>query len=363
MTFTSRLSFVTTALTLSLFSMIALPRASFAEVYTLSNGNTLEGIAQIAPSHLDADLEGVEATNLRAVGSVVYVTYNSAGASSKGAFEAIDIADIRHPRSLSVIKYDQFEFADIAIVGDRAYVVGQENTSSHQGAVLKMINIASARNPVDMGSLALEGYAATSIRIRDGRALVSTGDNGAIEILDLPHDGLPVVRTKIPFANALFSSATSSRYYALGGADTTQFVSFDPSTGDPLQNVEIAGSETPSPARFQLKNGTAFINAEKSGFSLVDLKSFNLLSQVNLPGTGNGLDVIGDRAYLAQGEAGLYLVDVRNKRKPEVIGNLDFHHVGESTNQVRYYRDCVFKYLLVANGSGGLRIFKLGFGL
>jgi hypothetical protein len=361
MNFKSRVSLTTTAMILGLLSSLATPRTSFAETYSLSNGQTMEDLAQLDPSHLDADLAGVEATNLRVVGSVVFVTYNSAGVSAKGAFEAIDISNIRHPRSLAVIKYDNFGFADIAISGNRAYVVGQENLPSHQGAVLKMIDISNPRVPSDMGSLPLDGYAATSIRIRDGKAIVSTGDNGAIEILDLQPSGLPTVHAQIPFANALFSAAANGFYYALGGVNSTEFASFNPENGDQIHSVEISGSETPSPARFQLRDNVAYINAEKSGFSLVDLKTFNLLSQVELPGTGNGLDVVGDRAYLAQGEAGLYLVDVKNKRRPCVLGNLNFHHVGESTNQVRYYRDCIFKTLLVANGSGGLRIFKLNF--
>jgi hypothetical protein len=357
------------AVSLLSLTMTAWTKIAWAETFPL-DGADVDSLGSLPLSHLPASLTGVEATNLRATSSVAYVTYNSAGAASSGAFEAVDFSDIRHPRALGILKYSDTEFADLAVEGQVAYVVGQINDSVHQGAVLKVIDISCPEHLRDMGNVYLSGYAATSIQIKHGQAIVSVGDNSGVQIFQLDDDGLPKLANTLAVPNALDSVLYHGDYLALGGEGQTSLYAYRHSDLSPVTSIGISDQTSPSPARFQVRRDFGYINDERSGLNIVDLSvlsdgKITLSSKTAVPGTGNGLDVRHHFVFLAQGEAGLYVVDARDKSAPKILGNLDFHYTGESTNQVRAIRRFEWwpfgfhEYLLVANGSGGFRTFEL----
>lgn len=350
---------------------IILASVARADVYSLNPTQSLEDVVKLAPSHLrtsfekfaGVDLTGIQATNLWIDGHIVYVTYNHAGAGSQGALEAVDISDLKNPRPLSILSFDQFEFSDIAVSHGRAYIVGQEDLPAHQGAVLKMIDISDPAKMADLGSVSLPGYAAVSIQIHDCQAVVATGNNAGVSVLSLDPNALPTPVVSFSAANALYAHESCGKYWVLGGEGETSLSSFDAKTLKADSQVALNYQTTQSPARFVTRLDTAYVTAENAGFSTVDLHRATLLGHLPVPGTGNGLDLHGKYAYLAQGGSGLYVADVGDPSNPRLLGHLDFNYPDQSTNQVKYYGsplDCGCSgYLIVANGEDGLRVFRL----
>lgn len=104
-------------------------------------------------------------------------------------------------------------------------------------------------------------------------------------------------------------------------------------------------------------DGTCTITASNSGFSAVaqgSVRTFNpiAVSAFDLPnGYPNNVDVDGDFAYVADGDAGLAVVDVSNRNAPTLASMLALPGFG-SANDIRVAGGLAY----IADGSGGLRI-------
>ncbi|QSP95534.1 Ig-like domain-containing protein [Marinobacter salinisoli] len=75
-------------------------------------------------------------------------------------------------------------------------------------------------------------------------------------------------------------------------------------------------------------DGSAEIEVTLNGLSVtvpVQVEQFDpeALSAIAIPGYANNVDVQGDYAFVAAGEAGLKVVDTSDKRAPEIIGSMD----------------------------------------
>jgi hypothetical protein len=75
------------------------------------------------------------------------------------------------------------------------------------------------------------------------------------------------------------------------------------------------------------QNGSAAVTVTNSGFSAtvpVTVSAFSptALSYLELPGYANAVDIAGNYAYIADGIAGLQLVDVRDRRSPVIVAGV-----------------------------------------
>lgn len=315
-------------------------------------------------------VEGLEATNLKVEGNRVYVVFNTAGAAVRGALEVYDVSDRGKPRPIGSLSYSNAEFSDVAIKGQYAYLVGDELDANRQGAVLKVIDISNPATPREVSKVEINGYTATSIQLDGDEAVVSVGDNAGVAVFDISVPSAPTIETTIGLLGSLYAKQYRGDIVTLSGSVSTRVSLFhgDGSTdGTPLV---ISSHCATSPARFKIRGHVLYTNAEATGLSIVSLPhlfdgQLRLVSQAAVPGTGNGLDLVGDRLFLAQGNKGLYVFDVSNQQSPKNLGQLNFHFPGESTNEVKYVEDhhqCDRAHdcgsLYVANGKGGLRVFE-----
>ena len=100
--------------------------------------------------------------------------------------------------------------------------------------------------------------------------------------------------------------------------------------------------------------GTATVTAEVAGFSAsaeatIDAFSPTPLSWLQIPGFANAVDVSGQHAFIAAGEAGLQIVDVSDLRAPFIAGFLD---TPGNANDVKVEGNLAY----MADGSEGLLI-------
>jgi len=120
-------------------------------------------------------------------------------------------------------------------------------------------------------------------------------------------------------------------------------------------NLSIANFGAVDGLVFAGNNGTATITVTNNGFTAppvqVSVSSFSptALSFVSIPGFANNVDVVGNFAYVAAGSAGLRVVNVSDRRAPQIVGALD---TPGNANDVRVVGNRAY----VADGSAGLKI-------
>jgi DNA-binding beta-propeller fold protein YncE len=120
-------------------------------------------------------------------------------------------------------------------------------------------------------------------------------------------------------------------------------------------NLTVANFGAVDGLVFAGSDGSATITVTNNGFTApavtVNVSSFSptALSFVSIPGFANNVDVSGNFAYVAAGSAGLRVVNVTDRRAPQIVGALD---TPGNANDVRVVDNRAY----VADGLAGLRI-------
>ncbi len=105
------------------------------------------------------------------------------------------------------------------------------------------------------------------------------------------------------------------------------------------------------------QNGNAVVTVTNGARSIpipvfVDSFTPSALSVITIPGFANNVAVAGDFAFVAAGDAGLQVVDVSNRRNPQIVGSLDTDGVSIDI-RVRG------QYAYLADGEAGLKIIDI----
>jgi hypothetical protein len=172
----------------------------------------------------------------------------------------------------------------------------------------------------------------------------------------------PALTSLAPLDNALSVLASASGTYALGGAANTTLYALRGGAALPLAVVGADPSE--APARMRISGNSLVTNAEHSGLSVFQLapdgSSAALAFHADLDGTGNGVDVAGGLAILAQGEIGTLLYDVTTPSAPALLGSFAFPDESGSSNEVRFGTAAGNDYVFLSDGLEGFRIVRVG---
>ncbi|MDH5445716.1 MAG: Ig-like domain-containing protein, partial [Gammaproteobacteria bacterium] len=105
---------------------------------------------------------------------------------------------------------------------------------------------------------------------------------------------------------------------------------------------------------FAGQSGSATVTVSSNGYQVnvpVTVKTFEpeALSAIAIPGYANNVDVSGDYAFVAAGNAGLQVVDVTDRTTPVIVGSLD-------TAGTAIDIKVVGNYAYIADGANGLVI-------
>ncbi|HEY2514451.1 MAG TPA: hypothetical protein VGI39_26485, partial [Polyangiaceae bacterium] len=212
------------------------------------------------------------------------------------------------------------------------------------------------------GSLALGSDYGTSISLDGTTAYVSTGATaGGIATVDVSNAAAPALTGLAPIANALSAVTSGGATYALGGDSSTVLYSVSGGVASPIATIGAAPSE--APARMDVVGNRILTNAEHSGLSVLTVGadgSASLAFHADLDGTGNGVDVAGSLAILAQGEIGTLLYDFSNPSSPALLGSFAFPDESGSSNEVRFGSSAGNDYVFLSDGLEGFRIVRIG---
>lgn len=316
---------------------------------------TFKYVAQLKPPLLgDTPLQ---ATHFASSGDDLFIVYNKAGAEFGGALDVVNLHDLAHPKHLASLHFKDTEFAAVAVEGEYAFLVGARDLD-RPGAVLLSVRISNRDKPEVVGMLELGGYYATAIRSQRHLLQIAVGDQTGVVTVDVSDPSKPMLSEtqKLTYATDLFRSGSNT--YVLGG-ESGSIYRLESDAMKAFVNLTHAPFE--SPARAVADRGTLFSTAAmtssgESRLQVVDESTAEIVATVPLKGRGNGLDVHGRYLFLAQGEAGAQVFDVRHPAEPSYLGAFDFKGDAGSANQIQFAELSSKDVLLLGDGSGGLRI-------
>lgn len=161
------------------------------------------------------------------------------------------------------------------------------------------------------------------------------------------------------FDNSLFVRRYNGQSLVIGGADKTKVIGYTSSVSL-VKDISPLVNEAPS--RFLIKGNSLFTNAGLTGLTIIDNLNTAPMTKVNEPltGTGNGLAIDDcSQLYLAQGEAGLQVADVRNHSAPLSLGSFDYADDFGSANNVFHAVVSGHRHVFVSDGLGGVKVIKV----
>ena len=143
-----------------------------AQDFSATGSSAYTYVASVDAPTNPATNDVLQATNFAFDSAHAYVTYNMAGPSTEGALDIIDLSNPAAPALLSSLVFASEEFADIAITGTTALLVGEDGN----GGLLSVVDISDPTQPKEIADLTLGSYYGTSIALDGTTAYIATGD-------------------------------------------------------------------------------------------------------------------------------------------------------------------------------------------
>ena len=341
-------------------------------------------IAEIsAPQH-----EGVtlQATEVHINGSKAYVSYNVQGEVFMGAVDIIKINDEDDPELASRIIFTDSDIHGIERLGNTLYLAAGTRAAEYPTpAVLKVLQLDEAfiiDPDTEITTINLPSYAATDVDVLGNYIYVASGaEGGAISVLDKSDLSITnTINIEDPRGISTWRGTGLNGVSVITGGDDSKLVFIDESNPSELTDdvFDIDGAtNSEAKATVERNKSITLLAAGEGGMQVVCNDDFTLVGELAVPtgvldGEGNLLDddktttnaasASGRFAYMANGEAGVYMAMLDGKFDGnscdmsglEVIGKLS---LGDeiSANHVTAKNDLLF----VASGIGGLKILRV----
>lgn len=300
-------------------------------IYKVSTAQELELVGHLEVWHACNDVQ--------VVGNVAYLALATSGLG------IVDVTDPAHPKLLSTIDTPGMAL-NVALVANTAYVADWTGG-------LQIIDVADSANPkilgaytgastvwevtvrnglayASAGSLDIVDVSNPTNTVRLGRYRVGTsqvfhtalkdsfafaaGQGQRLAVLDIsdPANIKPV--TTYAYTNVTSLSIESSRLFVTGHGWGTLFASVD--ITDPANPVELGRiAEITGSGRMDIDGEVAWLPSEYAGIRAINLSnppSLNVINTTETAGESSEIVVRGDRAFVADGSAGLQVLDVRD---------------------------------------------------
>lgn len=322
-------------------------------------------IASVISPTSSSSTGDVQATSTTLSGNYTYISYNMIGEEVFGAIDIVNIADPSNPTIEYTYTSSDFEFSDIKIQGNYLFLAGyrKESPSATAGAVLMVLDVSSKSNPVIERVVDVPGIYATSLDLVNTKILVNTGTTGGVHKYDISNPENPILISSIFRQNGLFATLGNAVDYSLSGSSNTSFEALANNPGIGPSSLIIAPTVSEAPSRFVRQNGIVYLNNTQSGklhvidVSQATIGSISQITSLTVPGTANGIAFDQQIVYLAQGEKGVYAVNVASPSLPVILGRFAFDDSG-SANNLWIDKNANGKFFFLADGRQGLRILK-----
>ncbi|MFN7964796.1 MAG: hypothetical protein U0V87_03795 [Acidobacteriota bacterium] len=236
-----------------------------------------------------------------------------------GGFRVLDVADPRAPQVIG--SFDTVDRGQaLAIRGTTAFIATL-NPYTYVIA-LRSVDLSDPAHPRELAVLYHPTGYPQSMTIAGPMAYIAAGSEGVL-IVDISDPSMPLLRGQIP---------TQDFSYGVIVRDQLAYVA-DGAAGLQVYDVSVPesptryGSGAPTAGLAYdvvVSGGVALVSDPIGGLFAFDLSNINapaLTSQITTPGSPSGIWLEGKRLFVADGPAGLTILDVANPASPRMIGN------------------------------------------
>lgn len=319
------------------------------QVVTTGLGLTLEGV--IASPVRDGIT--LQATDVVWVDDTVYASYNVAGDTFLGALQVIDASDPSDPKVVAEATYPNADLAKITVSGSKIFAAGAD---AAYGGTLEFFSYQHHTLSYD-GYSVVGSYAATFLDRDRYRILVSSGDRGgSVTAFDMA-SGAAEATDAFALDDARWVGALDDGGILAVSGSPGALVRYTPDAagGYDVASVPTEPMADGAPSWAGRKHDLLYMASNENGLKVYDLRSMQRIGELAASGTANGLALgIDERlAFLADGEAGIRVIDVLDPEQPVELASLDVDD-GGSANAVAIHGE----HLALADGRGGVKLLE-----
>ncbi len=336
--------------------------------------------AYLIPPTVQGDLVQATAVTVSKKTRSAVISYNMRGAPRLGAVDLVEFKKRRKPRLTSTIEFSDSDINAVTADGAKVYAAVATDAPEFSGpAVMEKIRIKYGKMILDDNArVQLSSYAATSTLVTENAIYATSGNTGHVAAFD--PDTLEMLG-EYPLNDARWVAwdEDGGRIVVVQGTPGTLSVFeegvFTNGTLKLLDTFSFPGANIPeSKSTVAVEGGKAFIAAGTDGVQIMCLDDGQILGSVPRPDPADlGLDpsvvvtnsvtVDDELLFISNGEAGVYVAKASDEFEDTgcnqsvtltVLGKLQFGKQ-ESVNHVAV----VDKYLLIAAGTGGMKIVEV----
>ncbi len=334
---------------------------------------TLKLVAEIAAPVVSN--QTIQATSVHKAGKKNHfvVSYNMAGAPRLGALEYFDLKDPKKPKLKSQALFADTDVSAVADKNFTTYAAEATNDPSFSSpAVLETLKYKMGKFTLTGNDrIGIGSFAGTSVAVDGKRVYVTSGDGGSLRVLD--RKSLTELFS-VSLDDLRWVDVSHGKIITVQGTPGRLTV-FDADTFQQLAIWPFSGADIPeSKTTVEVVGDKAFIAAGSAGLQVISINSGALLGSVPMPvvpgldpsvTVANAVSVNKKAAFISFGEAGIYLaVMSRDPKKTSsetpvdlsVVGQLQFGSL-QSANHVAFRGD----HLIVAAGLGGVKVVEAKF--
>lgn len=336
-------------------------------------------VKTVAPGGVvvDGARERLQAASVSVVGDLAVVGYLMRGEAFGGAIDVIDISDPDAPVLRSSAVFDLVDVSATEIVPSSKrgvadlYVAASTADPAYPGSsVVERVALRDGKlSLAESFRLPLPGLAATCVTVADGRLFGTGGERGGLVAYDLGTGQKVGERLLGGLGDARWVSVDGSKVVVPQGGDGGVLHVLGRSA-EPAASYAFPGADRRlAKSMAKLIGNRAYVAAGRAGLHIVNIATGKTLGELPLPAesgydaedvTTNALAIDANRIYLANGGLGTYLAltpdeaaqDDDTPVQPQYIGKID---LPGSANHVAAGKGVLF----VASGLGGLSIIRV----
>lgn len=308
----------------------------------------------------------VQATHVKIIDNMAFVSYNTKGSKYSGGVELFDISDQDNPVLQAQALFPDVDVSAVDYYDGVIYLVGAVDPESAgyvlaSPAVLISLELSNSKKIMAVSGLVdLPSYVATDVEIDENYIYATSGSDGKLSILKRSDYSLV---TGIDINDARSLSSNAENIYVLN-ATNEKIQSFKKADFTELEAIEVQGPITDeSKTEIDVTDNYILAALNVSGLDIRNLDG-TLKERFNRPETPEGgLDedyvtnsvcLNEELLLIGNGGAGVYVGAMipENDNNVTLLGSMDF---GSSVNFVESRGN----YIFVAAGTGGLKIITI----
>ncbi len=249
--------------------------------------------------------------------SIVYIMKNSTYTTDSVVL-MIDVSQPSNPQQINTI-FD-VSLYDYTLADSKLYLIGY-NSDNYSNIYFRMYDVSNHEVPKSFGykiflkSLKYPG----NIAVSGNKAYIASNVLAMIDISSYPK---LIGYADVPGAEASAISVSDSIVYMVGLSNGLQMIDVkDPSNPKPIGSTSIPGQ----PQNIVISNQRAYITTTiPYALHIVDISNPTITQAISLKTDDRayGVAVSGSKAYIADGSAGIKVIDMSNPLSPKVLNSM-----------------------------------------